>query len=231
MADNVSFQSTTLATPPDGTVVSTDEATSGHIQRVKLAYSADGVDTHIQADANGLLINTGTHQDEVIHPIATTDIGLTTKSTIFGYSTGGAGSFEPVKVTPSGALTVEIDDGGGSITVDGTVSIGGTAVVSVAGTASVSEVGTGTNAATQVTVSNSSTTIVSARSGRRGVLLVNYQTVAVYIDPSGGTATTSMFRIDPGATLVLPVTSAVTGITSAAYSASGDAKMHIIEFY
>lgn len=121
MADNVQFQSTQLATPASGTQVSTDEAASGHVQRVKLAYSADGVDTHVQADANGLLINTGTHQDEVIHPVATTDVGLTTKSTIFGYSTSG-NSFEPVKVAPSGALTVEIDDGGGSITVDGTVA-------------------------------------------------------------------------------------------------------------
>jgi len=124
MADNVTFQSAQLATPASGTQVSTDEAASGHIQRVKLAYSADGVDTHVQADANGLLVNTGTHQDEVIHPIATTDVGLTTKSTIFGYTTSGGGSFEPVKVTPSGALTVEatITDGSGPVTVDGTVA-------------------------------------------------------------------------------------------------------------
>jgi len=38
---------------------STDYATSGHIQRVKLTYSADGDDTHIPADADGLLVNAG----------------------------------------------------------------------------------------------------------------------------------------------------------------------------
>src|SRR3972149_85169 len=88
------------------------------------------------------------------------------------------------------------------------------------------KVGSTTNIATQVAVTNTSTTIVSARDTRSALLLVNQQTVAVYIDPSGGTATTSMFRLDPGAGLALPVTSAVTGITSAAYTASGDARVH-----
>lgn len=118
MSDNVQFQSTTLATPATGTTISTDEAASGHVQRVKLSFSANGSDTPVQADANGLLINTGTHQDEIVHPVATTDVALTTKSAVFGYTTSGGGSFEPVKVTPAGALTVEINDGGGSITVD-----------------------------------------------------------------------------------------------------------------
>lgn len=54
MADNVEFQSATLATPAAGTTVSSDEAASGQVQRVKLALSADGSDTHITADANGL---------------------------------------------------------------------------------------------------------------------------------------------------------------------------------
>jgi len=123
MADNVQFQSTQLATPASGTTVSTDEAASGHIQRVKLAYSADGVDTHVTADASGLLVNPGNaHIDDVVNAVATTDQAITTKSAVFGYTTSGGGSFQPVKVTPSGALTVEVNDGGGSITVDGTVA-------------------------------------------------------------------------------------------------------------
>ena len=120
MSDNVQFQSNQLATPASGTTVSTDEAASGHIQRVKLTYSADGNDTHVAADANGLLVNTGAHKDAVVKAVAATDQAITTKSAIFGYTTSGSGSFEPVKVTPSGALTVEatIEDGGNSITVD-----------------------------------------------------------------------------------------------------------------
>jgi hypothetical protein len=122
MADNVQFQSNQLATPASGTQVSTDEAASGHIQRVKLTYSANGSDTHAQVDADGLLVNLGAHEDAVGTAMATTDIGIATKSAIFGYTTSGGGAFEPVKVTPSGALTVEVSDGGGSITVDGTVA-------------------------------------------------------------------------------------------------------------
>lgn len=95
----------------------------------------------------------------------------------------------------------------------------------------VEEVGTGTNAAGQTTVTNSSTSIIAARDGRKGVLLINYQTVPVYIDPSGGTATTSKLRLDPGAWLYLPVATAITGITSAAYTAAGDAKVHYAEAY
>jgi hypothetical protein len=123
MADNVQFQSAQLATPASGTQVSTDEAASGHIQRVKIAYSADGVDTHVTADASGLLINPGNAHIDAIHDaMALTDQAIAVKAAIFGHNSGGAGSYEPVKVTPSGALTVEVNDGGGSITVDGTVA-------------------------------------------------------------------------------------------------------------
>lgn len=118
MADNVQFQSNQLATPASGTQVSTDEAASGHIQRVKLTYSADGVDTHVTADADGLMVNTGAHKDALSVHMENSDIGLAAKAAIYGFNSGGAGSFEPVKVTPSGALTVEVDDGGGSLTVD-----------------------------------------------------------------------------------------------------------------
>ena len=38
---------------------STDYAASGHVQRVKLTYSADGSDTHVPATADGLLVDTG----------------------------------------------------------------------------------------------------------------------------------------------------------------------------
>ena len=124
MADNVQFQSTQLATPASGTQVSTDEAASGHIQRVKLAYSADGVDTHVQADSAGLLVNLDVHKDTIGDVMSATDQAIAVKSAIFGYTTSMGGSFEPVKVTPSGALTVEatITDGSGPVTVDGTVA-------------------------------------------------------------------------------------------------------------
>lgn len=55
--------------------------------------------------------------------LTNTDVALVTNTVIHGLTTGGGGGYVDVKVTPSGALTVEINDGGGSITVDGTVEI------------------------------------------------------------------------------------------------------------
>ena len=51
--------------------------------------------------------------------LTTGDWGLVTHSVIQGFSTGGGGQYHDVKVTPSGALTVEAD-------VVGTVAISGT---------------------------------------------------------------------------------------------------------
>lgn len=138
-----------------------------------------------------------------------------------------------VAITAGSGTTIGTDDVGGVQIqrVKNTWGVDGTAT-DVAATATaalpVMTIGGGTNVGAQVTVTNSSTQIVASDTDRRFVLLLNLQTVAVYIDPSGGTATTSMFRLDPGASLTLPVTTAVTGITSAAYSPTGDAKVHTI---
>lgn len=100
MADNLTTQDTTLATIPSGTVVSTDDAgASGHVQRVKLAQSGDGSAAHVQADADGVLVNLGENNDVVV-------------------SDGGGA----VSVDDNGG-TLSIDDGGGAITVDGTVTV------------------------------------------------------------------------------------------------------------
>jgi hypothetical protein len=78
----------------------------------------------------------------------------------------------------------------------------------------------------QVEVSNSSTAILAADSTRMSVTLVNRQLVSVYIDDA--TATTSGFRLDPGDSITLGTGAVINGITSSAYSASGDAKVHFI---
>jgi len=92
----------------------------------------------------------------------------------------------------------------------------------------VGEIGSGTAAVAQTTVSNTSVAIAAARDTRKRVIIVNRQTVPVFVDP-GATATTSDFRLDPGDSVTLYTTVAVNGITSAAYTASGDAKVHSIE--
>jgi len=93
------------------------------------------------------------------------------------------------------------------------------------------EIGNTSGASAQTTVTNSSTSIVAARETRKSATLLNLQTVAVYVDVSGGTATTSHFRLDPGASITVRTTAAITGITSAAYTASGDAKIHSFETF
>jgi len=184
VSDNVEFQSTQLATPASGTTVSTDEAASGHIQRVKLTYSADGNDTHVTADANGLLVNTGAHKDAVVNAVAATDQAITTKSAIFGYTTSGSGSFEPVKVTPSGALTVEatIEDGGNSITVDGTVAAtqsGTWNINNVAGTVSLPTGAATESSLAAIAASASGSNLnVAATNSLRQVRLVAFPTVS-----------------------------------------------------
>lgn len=82
----------------------------------------------------------------------------------------------------------------------------------------------------QVTVTNSDTEIVAANDNRSEVMLVNRQTVAVWVN-IGAAATTSHFRLDPGDSVTWATSGQVKGITSAAYSASGDAKVHVMELH
>lgn len=119
-----------------------------------------------------------------------------------------------VAVTAGSGTTIATDErsiGGSNVQIQRVYDIGGSSA-----------------AAGQVTVTNTSTSIRSADETRKRLVLVNQQTVPVYIDPSGGTAATTHFRLDPGASVTLYVTCAVTGITSAAYTASGDDKVHYI---
>lgn len=96
MADDITYTSSSAAGPPDATKQVTDEhATRGHMPVVKVAYSADGVATLVQVDADGMLVNLGANNDVVV--------------------SDGGGS-----VTVDGTVTVQ--DGGGSLTVDGTVT-------------------------------------------------------------------------------------------------------------
>jgi hypothetical protein len=91
------------------------------------------------------------------------------------------------------------------------------------------EIGSTSVASGQVNVTNTSTTIVAARETRSRLILVNRQTVPVFIEMT--TATAADFRLDPGDSIVLYATCEVDGITSAAYTGAGDALVHYIEEY
>ncbi len=66
MGDNAQFQGAIVTYPPADLLVSADEAASGKVQRMKLAYSADGVDTHVTADVDGMLVNLGANNDVTV---------------------------------------------------------------------------------------------------------------------------------------------------------------------
>lgn len=90
MADGVTFQSGTLATPAASTEIATDDCgADGHAQIIKLAISADGLATLIPGDAtNGLLVNLGANNDVVSARSASlrataTSAGLTTSTTAY----------------------------------------------------------------------------------------------------------------------------------------------------
>ena len=119
MADNVTYQSATPATPPSATVISTEEVTTlnggavaaQQIQRVAVAVrTADGVAVDLPAStADGLLVNLGANNDV----------------TITGSVTVVATNLD-IRDLSSATDSVAVTDGGGSITVDGSVSITGT---------------------------------------------------------------------------------------------------------
>lgn len=61
MADGVTVATGNNTSPPNSTKIATDDAgASGHVQLVKLAYSADGSATVVDADANGLKVQVST---------------------------------------------------------------------------------------------------------------------------------------------------------------------------
>jgi hypothetical protein len=79
MADQVEV------TPDAEYTVSTDDAgASGHVQRVKLALSADGSAAHATVDADGVLVNLGANNDVTVSGVAT----AANQATIIGHVDG-----------------------------------------------------------------------------------------------------------------------------------------------
>lgn len=146
MADNITFQ-TTVATPPSGVVVATDDVTSVHFQKVKLDVGGDGVSAPLSnanpvpiSDAGGSLTVDGT---VALSSLPGTTLAGQTAVTI-DYDTGAGtqnipmvgmalpasggsvagGTFtNPIRTDPTGTTAQPVTDGGGSLTVDGSVSL------------------------------------------------------------------------------------------------------------
>ena len=204
MADDV-----TLNAMSGGSVVATDEVsgTGEHVQVVKLAQSADGDRTPIDADSDGIKVkvawrkNLGTSiysaGDDAL-PIAIVD---------------GTGTYSPLTIGLSGGIPVEpgstatfpisaaspIDvtqSGSWSVTASGTVA------ATQSGSWQVRPVVGSSVAAGTVTVATTSTQILASSSGRKSVALTNNGTTNVWVGPSGLSLSTGL-KIPPGATAVI----------------------------
>lgn len=107
MADTVTFQSATPATPPDATIIATDDAgIAGQVQIIKLAISADGSATPIPADASGLKIKA----DSLPLPTGAATSALQTQP--------GVDIGDVTVNNAAGVSAVNVQDGGNSLTVD-----------------------------------------------------------------------------------------------------------------
>ena len=78
----------------------------------------------------------------------------------------------------------------------------------------------------QVEVTSTTTAICAVDATRMSITIVNRQLVAVWINDAA--ATTAGFRLDPGDSITLGTSAVINGITAAAYTAVGDAKVHYV---
>lgn len=87
----------------------------------------------------------------------------------------------------------------------------------------------GTAVATaQTNISNTAATLIAARETRKRVVIVNRQTVPIYVGPATVTTANGVL-LNPGDSLTLLTTALIQGITAAA-SPGGD-KVHTSEEY
>lgn len=164
MADNTTLQSATLATPPSGLVIATDDVAGVHYQRTKLDAGGDGVSVPV-------LAGTGTASSALRVALADSSAVAATQSGSWSVSVTGTVAISAAALPlPSGAATaakqpalgtsgtpssdvisvqgvsggtvLPVSDGGGTLTVDGTVSISGS--VTVTGTVAATQSGTWT---------------------------------------------------------------------------------------
>ena len=175
MADDV-----TLNSMSGGIVVATDDSGTGHVQLIKLAYSADGSRVPITADTNGLKV----------------DVGNTVTVTLG--SALPAGSAVIGAVTQSGTWNV------GSITTlpalpTGTNVIGG--VTQSAGPWTTVERGT-VIAHGSASVTTTAAQVLALATGRRSATIQNLGTDYIYLGATGITANNGL-RLAPGQTAVI----------------------------
>jgi hypothetical protein len=86
VADNVTIDP---GTTPSVSVSTDDAGAAGHVQRVKIAYSADGVATHATVDADGVLVNLGANNDVTVTGSVTANAGTNLNTSTLALESGG----------------------------------------------------------------------------------------------------------------------------------------------
>lgn len=148
MADNITFQ-TTVATPPNATVVATDDVGGVHYQRIKIDVGAEN-SSALLGNANPLPVSDAGGSITVDGSVgvsslpATSLAGQTAVTLDFDTgagtqniplvgvalpASGGAvagGTFtNPIRIDPTATTAQPVTDNGGSLTVDGSISVTG----------------------------------------------------------------------------------------------------------
>lgn len=125
MADGVAV------TPGTGVTIATDDAgATGHVQLVKIAYSADGVATHGQVDADGVLVNLG----------ANNDVTVTSGTVTANHPTTGIANGRKVTVSAGTAVALASSTSAKWVTITaetdntGVVVVGGSGVIAALAT-------------------------------------------------------------------------------------------------
>ncbi len=187
MADDVTLNSMT-----GGPVVATDDSGTGHVQLVKLAYSADGSRTHVDADTDGLKVKLS----NATVTVALSGGSLPTGSNVIGAVTQ-SGTWNIGSITTLPSLSA------GSNVIGGVTQSGGWTVTANAGTGTLAVIERGaTIASTSASVTTTSGQIVASSATRRTIVLTNLGSDYVWIGASGVTDNQGI-RLAPGQALTI----------------------------
>jgi len=227
MADDV-----TLNSMSGGSVVATDDSGTGHVQLVKLAYSADGSRTHVDADTDGLKVKlsnatvtvalsggslpAGSNVIGAVTQSGTWNIGSITTlpslpagSNVIGGVTQSGTWNVGITGTPTvtvGNASIPVTDNGGSLTVDGTVAAtqsGSWTVTANAGTGTLAVVERGASINhASTSVTTTQVSLISTGTARRSVTIQNLGTDYIWIGATGITVGNGL-RLSPGQTAVI----------------------------
>jgi hypothetical protein len=187
VADDVTLNSMT-----GGPVVATDDSGTGHVQLVKLAYSADGSRTHVDADTDGLKVKLS----NATVTVALSGGSLPTGSNVIGAVTQ-SGTWNIGSITTLPSLPA------GSNVIGGVTQSGSWTVTANAGTGTMAVIERGaTIASTSASVTTTSGQIVASSATRRTIVLTNLGSDYVWIGASGVTDNQGI-RLAPGQALTI----------------------------